>query len=549
MALPKLDIRSRRMGGAALLLALILANCRGDAPEPPRGGALEPGGTLRVALDLPTDLDPAATDDSYEASVIKQIFSGLLRWDDDLNIRPDIAESWIVSRDGQTYEFDLRSDARFHNGRPVTAEDFVYSFTRLLDPARVSPTIIQDYLHWIDGAPEYVAGTAEEVRGLTALGPHRLRIRLNSYYPSFLSVLCMDQARVVPREEVERGDGSAFAAAPVGVGPFRWVRRDDVAIVLARDPDYFGAPAFVDTLIFMHYPPDQGDRIPADLLAGRLDLVELRNTDIADLLGKAEVTVLRRPELSVEFLGLNVSRPPFDRRSVRRAVAMAMGRGDFERVAGVGYAAPVGFLPPGMIGYTPESKILAEDVEAARELLSAEGYGDGRPLRFEIVTASRGRHGALRDDVIRASLARAGIEVAVRYVDWDELSRLIDERNADAYLLSWVADLPDPDSFLYTLFSTRGTYNLCGYSEAEVDDMLDAGRGERNRERRLELYRQAERHILSDAPVIPLFNALNLLAFRNTVQGVEMSPIGLNGVPFARIRRVIPPQESTYAGL
>ena len=171
-----------------------------------------------MALEGFDGLDPAITDDAYEATVITQLFSGLVRADADLNVLPDVAQSWRISSDGLEYIFSLRECARFHNGRPITAPDFIYSFSRLLDPKSVSPGIIQDYLIIVDGAEEVAHGHTKTVRGLTAPDPYTLVIRLAKPYPSFLSVLCMDQAKVVPREEVERLGPAEFGRRPVGSG-------------------------------------------------------------------------------------------------------------------------------------------------------------------------------------------------------------------------------------------------------------------------------------------------------------------------------------------
>jgi hypothetical protein len=185
-----------------------------------------------MALEGFDGLDPAITDDAYEATVITQLFSGLVRADADLNVLPDVAHSWRISPDGLEYIFSLREDARFHNGRNITAEDFIYSFSRLLDQESVPPGIIQDYLIIVDGAEEVAKGHTKTVRGLIAPDPHTLIIRLAKPYPSFLSVLCMDQAKVVPREEVERLGGPSSAAAG-GLGPFRPALGRTVLILLA----------------------------------------------------------------------------------------------------------------------------------------------------------------------------------------------------------------------------------------------------------------------------------------------------------------------------
>jgi ABC-type transport system substrate-binding protein len=140
-----------------------------------------------------------------------------------------------------------------------------------------------------------------------------------------------------------------------------------------------------------------------------------------------------------------------------------------------------------------------------------------------------------RDSVFVESLARAWIEPEIRYVDWAELDRRLTELDADSFFIIWIADLPDPDSFLYTLFSGEGLYNMFAYADPVVDSLLAAGQKDRDMGQRQRLYRQAEQRILEDAPCVPLFNFMVTFAFQPEVRGVEMTPFGLSGIPMHRI--------------
>jgi ABC-type transport system substrate-binding protein len=488
-----------------------------------------------LALEAPTSLDPAVTEDVYTSAVVNQIFSGLLRFDSDLNLLPDVAQSWTISRDGREYTFTLREDARFHNGRIVTSEDFVYTFTRLFSP-EIPSRIIQDYLHLIDGVADYTAGTADTVRGLVAPDPTTLIIRLERPYPSFMSVLCMDQAKVVPREEVERLGLEEFGRQPVGSGPFRLASWDPgEGMTLVANPDYFGSPAYLDSVLIRHFPADQGQSEREAFRTGRLDVTEVNQNEADRLERGGACRTVRRLELSMEFLGFRTEGPPFDDPRVRRAITMALDREALKRTAGRGFETPMGILPPGMPGYTPRPKILPENPERARELLAEAGYGPQRPLRFDLYSSSRTPHAATRDSVISASLARVGIVANVRKVSWRELNHVIDNHLAPAFQITWIADLPDPDSFLFTLLSSEGTYNMLNYGNREVDSLLAAGRAATDPARRLDLYRRAEEKILLDAPLVPVFNVMVIYAFQPWVRGVEMSPFGLCSIPMEKI--------------
>ena len=191
-----------------LLIAVLLTILIGCQQEP-TGPAdkvqpeVRAGGAYRAALPWsPRTLDPAFSTDIYSVTLIQQIFDGLVQFDQNLNVVPALATSWKVSSDGLVYTFNLRSNANFHNGRQVTAEDFVYSFTRILDPKEESSAL--NFFQRVKGAAAYRNGESKEVVGLRAIDAYTLEITISEPFAPFLSVLAMSDGKVVPREEVER---------------------------------------------------------------------------------------------------------------------------------------------------------------------------------------------------------------------------------------------------------------------------------------------------------------------------------------------------------
>ena len=232
----------------------LAVGCR-DKEQPAEGQDKRPtsipryGGIYHKRLRLePITLDPVFITDTYAASVAQQVFDGLVQFDANLNVVPCIAKSWKASYDGLIWTFDLRQGVKFHHGREVSANDFVYTFTRFLHPRTASPRAW--LFERVQGAQEFLAGTAERVEGLQALDAYTLQITLSQPYAPFISILGMVQAQVVPREEVERL-GSAFGRQPVGTGPFRfvnWVAGEQ--IILEVNEEYFEGRPFLDHL---HY--------------------------------------------------------------------------------------------------------------------------------------------------------------------------------------------------------------------------------------------------------------------------------------------------------
>lgn len=532
----------------ALVLVLALgirglAGCTGDVDSTPLDGpaGAKPtyGGTFQLMIEPPGTFDPSLVDDVYESCIINQIYDGLLEFDVHLNPVPAIAREWTVSRDGLEYVFRLRNDVRFHNGRPVVARDFVYSLTRIFDPSRDDFGIAGPFLRKIDGVEDFVARRAASIRGLDAPDDTTLVVRLAAPYSSFLCALAMDQAKVVAREEIE-GRGADYDRHPVGTGPFLWREAvdlgEDPRIVLDANPDFRSGRPYLDRLVF-HTPRDYDVDMGAQaLVEGRVTLCDLPAAWRQRVASDPRFIVVQRPELSFSFLGFGTRHTPFDDVRLRQAVAHAIDR---KRIAGVdpsGRIEAVGILPPGMLGYSPEEKALTYDPEMAGRLLADAGYPGGRGLPpLEYHQANRGEAGRASDAILRENLAAVGIRVDFRFPGWDTFSEDIDGHRAPAFGLSWVADLPDPDTFLASLFLSGSPYNMFDYSNPAVDSLLAAGARARGGAERSELYREAERRILDDAPVIPLYNIENTFAVRADVHGLLITPFGLGNLCTERI--------------
>ncbi len=525
------------------LLALAAAGCTEMADSPDVGAPMiaEPrnGGRFTMMLEAPGTLEPGLVDDVYESCIMNQIHDGLLEFDTNLNPVPAIAREWSVSRDGREYVFSLRPDARFHNGRPVTAHDFVYTFTRIFAPGRVDHGLGGEYLSKILGVTDDCDQEAESIAGLVAVNDSTLKIVLEAPYGSFLSALAMDQTKVIAHEEVERW-GDEYGLHPVGSGPFvfREYIDDGVAprIVLAANEDYFNGRPYLDEIVF-HVPKDYNiDKGAEWLRSGRLSMCDISGSMRESFQNDVRFKLIRRPELSFSFFGVNQSMEPLSDVRVRRAIAHAINREKFQNLDPAGRIATVGILPPGMFGYSPEPKALAYDPDLARRLLAEAGYPGGKGLApVEHWQADRGEIGRLADENMKADLAEVGIDIQFTYVEWDEFDERLLAKTLPSYGLTWVADVPDPDSFLASLFATDGVYNLFEYSDPTVDSLLAVGGEMRSSMDRASLYRRAEKIILNDVPVIPLYHIANNYAVQVEVKDMSITPFGLGGLPLDKV--------------
>lgn len=498
-----------------------------ETPTPSPSGR---AGVLRLVAPPPETLDPALAGDLDSAQFVYKVFAGLVSLDEDLEVQPDLAEGWEVSADGRTYTFYLRKDARFHDGRPITADDVRYSLERACDPATGSP-VAEGYLADIVGVREKLRGQAEAIRGLEVLDEHTVRLTIDAPKAYFLSKLTYSTAFVVDRTQVETDPD--WLRHPNGSGPFRLREWTEERIVLEPSPYYPGPRPEVGQVVF--YTTVRG--VPVTMYEnGELDAVPVdgdqleRALDPANPLHQELQTV---PLLDTFYVGLNVRRPPFDDVKVRRAFAMALNRAGIVQVVLRGQAVLArGILPPGMPGYNPDLEGIPYDPEGARALLAESQYGG--PEGLPPLTLTTGGTGQMGEVLAEMWAEALGVDVQVEVpaagvgAEWSS-GRL------QMVLLGWIADYPDPENFLDLLFHSQSPQNDTGYHNPEVDRLLEAARAEPDPEKRFALYREAEEKIVADVPWIPLYHDTAHLLVKPYVEGLRMTPQGLYDLRGVRV--------------
>jgi peptide/nickel transport system substrate-binding protein/oligopeptide transport system substrate-binding protein len=536
---------SPRSFAAAILLgasALLAAGCE-DSQANPRSNLRAPavtpvrGGTFRMVLEAPSVIDPASVDSVYDALPVGQIFDGLVALDPGLNVIPALADTWTISRDGRVYTFHIREQVRFHDGTPLTAADVVYSIRRLLDPKRDKKSIAVSYLQVIDGAPAFLGAKSRNLPGLAAVDPHTVKITLARPYLSFLEVLTMDDLRVVPQHLLETAGEEAFRRSPVGTGPFRFVSRDASQLRLSANADYFGGAPYLDEVLIMFPRAGERDGGNARFIAGETEIVDPSSDALPRMLNDPSIEIHRFQELSVSFLGLNTGAPPLDDARVRRAIAMAIDRTALAAVASARRRDAQGILPPGLPGYSPAPKALAHDPEGARRLLAEIGYPGGRglkPITFYSAQSTASAT-AKTNEILKRNLADVGIQLDVRATSWSDLIAHIEDNDAPAFQLGWVADLPDPDTFLRTLFEPGGVGNYFSFLDKETAEALERGAYEMNPLERAKIYRELEQAILAKAPLVPLFHSVGMIASRKNVHGFKPGPLGIGSLDLEHV--------------
>jgi oligopeptide transport system substrate-binding protein len=509
----------------------VWAQDKGQAATPRYGGTYR-----RPLVNNPSTLDPALISDIYGFTVAQQIFDGLVQYDGSLTIIPAIAESWKATRDGLSWTFHLRKGVKFHNGREVTADDVIYSFTRILDP-KVKSKAAENFTK-LKGAKEFIEGRARTVQGLRAVDRYTLQIELAETSAPFVASLAIGYAKIVPREVVEEL-GSEFGSRPVGTGPFKFVHwKKDEEIVLEANQDYYAGRPFLDRLAYKVYPGAPWDKIFASFEKGGLEDTVIPGAELERVQENRRYQFVRRPMLGVRFFGFQTMQGPLNNRFVRQAINYAVDREANARDINKNrYKPGQGFLPPGTYGYDPQFRPYSFDPQRARALLVKAGYPGGKGLPvLQFWSSVKSPDIELEHEAIKRYLADVGIRVEFHYhTNWPEFKAMVQGGKLPIFRWGWFADLPEPDNFLYNLFHSRGPTNITSYHNPEVDRLLDRARAEQEYMKRVDLYREVERLIMEDAPIIPLSYYSYERLFQPYVQSIEVSALGDPYIPMRKI--------------
>lgn len=486
-----------------------------ESPDTTAATAPEGDGTLIAAQGAEPDrLDPHLTSAYASFQILENVYDTLVQPGDDLTMEPALAESWDVSDDQLTWTFTLREGVTFHNGRELVADDVVYSYERIMDPETAANNAFR----------------FASVESVTAPDDQTVEITLTRPTPNLLvNIGAFKGMAIIPQEIVE--DGS-IDSTPVGTGPFKFVSSSpDQGILLERNEDYWqeGLP-HLDEIRFVQIP-DATVKL-TNLQTGEVDWIDsVPPQNLADLEGDDSVVLERVPGGDYHYFALNQAREPFDNPDVRRAISMAIDRETIAEAAQFGAATPnQTAIPEGNFWYHDYSPFTSGDIEGAQELLEAAGVSD---LSIEFMVSSEFPETVTQAQVIASQLEALGVTVEISDVDFGTWLDRQGQGDFDAFMLSWIGNI-DPDDFYYAQHHTEGSFNFQGYSNPEVDQLLDDARVETDDAARKALYDQAVEMIVDDASYTYLYNPENIGAWAPHLEGYQVR--GDNAVRFVEAR-------------
>ncbi len=501
-----------------LVTTVLLAACGGrDTAD--EAGAATPDTASAILRrgngGEPGSLDPALAEDVHAFAILADLFEGLVTTDAAGRIIPGVADEWTVSNDGLEYRFTLRDDARWSNGDPVVAEDFVRAFRHVAAPQTPS-----SYAFLVAAIAGFEAVKADasplDTLGIEAPDEVSLLITLDRPAPYWLSILTM------PIASPRHADG-----VTVTNGAYTLEDRDALGVTrLVRNPHYH-ANASVSIDAVEYYPIVDELAELNRFRAGEIDLTHaIPPNQLANLYETMPDAVRVAPMLGLYYLAFDLSELPFSNPDLRQALSLAIDRAAVARVLGRGEVPAFGVVPPGVAGYEGTAYDWAgldatERIELAREAYARAGYSSDRPLSMTLLYDAGGVHESIAVAIADMWRQALGFEATLDKREWMYfLQARNDASDWQAMRFSWIGDFDDPATFL-DIFRSDNEQNLPGYQNPAYDGLLSRADGEQDHDVRRRLLRQAEAALLADYPIAPLYFYVSKHLVADRVRGYE----------------------------
>lgn len=497
-------------------------NHRLTEEKPPAYGDILVRGDIGDA----SNLIPLLASDTASHNIAGMVYNGLVKYDRDMNIVGDLAESWDISQKGLVITFHLRKGVKWHDGRPFTAADVLYTYQVTVDPK----------------TPTAYAGDFLKVKKAEAIDDYTFRA---TYDKPFAPALISWSSAILPRHLLAGKDitQSSLSRHPIGTGPYKfkeWVAGQK--IVLVSNPDYFEGQPYIDGRI-TRIIPDTATMF-LELRAqniGMMGLTPLQYTrQTENNLFQNNFNKYRYLSFAYTYMGYNLKNPLFVDKRVRQAISYAINKDEIISGVLLNLGKPAnGPYKPGTWAYNDQVKIYNYDPQKARELLRAAGWTtinqdgilekNGKPFTFEIVVNQGNETRQKCAEIIQRQLKEVGISVKIRVLEWSAfVTDFINKRRFDAVILGWTIPL-DPDA--YDVWHSSKTkpeeLNFISYNNPEVDEMLEKGRSTFDQKERKKYYDRFQEILAEDQPYTFLYVPEALVIINKRFRGIEPAPIGL----------------------
>jgi peptide/nickel transport system substrate-binding protein len=540
-------LRSDLVRFVLFIIFVLLAGCeQQQATVPAEGEAAKPayGDTfIEASIAEPNNLLPVLSSDSASSDINNKVYNGLIRYDKNLELEGELAESWEISEDNLSFTFHLRKGVTWHDGAPFTSADVLFTYQMYINPD-VPTSYAEDFL---------------QVAKAEALDDYTFRV---TYEKPYAPALESWGTSIHPKHLLEGQDvtKSPLSRSPIGTGPYRFVKWDaGEKIELTANPDYFEGKPYIRRIVYRVIPDTSTQFL--ELKAGNLDFMGLTpiqyktQTDAANFSRK--FNKYRYLSFSYTYLGYNLTKPLFQDKRVRQALSYAIDKQELIDgvLLGLGQAATGPYKPDTWV-YNSEVRRYEYDPEKSRALLAEAGWvdsdkdgvldKDGEKLAFTIVTNQGNDLRSKTAEIIQRRLKEVGITVEIRIVEWATfLKEFIFPGNFDATILGWSGG-PEPDQ--YNIWHSSKTapreLNFVKYSNKDVDDLLEKGRRTFAQAERKAIYDRFQEILAEEQPYTFLYVGEALPVVAKRFRGIEPSPAGIT---YNFIKWYVPKSEQKYS--
>lgn len=457
-------------------------------------------------------IDPQKTEGVPESNVIRDMFEGLVIQDGEGNIIPGVADTWETT-DNKTFIFHLRNDAKWSNGDPVTAEDFVFAWQRAVDPATASPYATYLKMATIKNAEAIINGTADKsALGVQAIDAHTLKVELDASVPYFIQMAAHTTMMPVNKKVVEKwGDDWTKPEHIVSNGAFKldqWVINE--RMVLVRNTEYWdNKDTILDKVVYL--PIENQVSAMNRFLAGEVDMTyEVPNQQFKSLKKQYPETIKNPGYLCTYYYGFNTKKKPFDDVRIRQALSYAIDRDVITRILlGQGQKPAYALTPDVTAGFTAELPDYAkltqkQKIEKAKELLNEAGFDSNHPLTFNLLYNTSENHKKLAIAIASMWKKSLGVHVTIENQEWKTYLDNRREGNYDVMRAGWCGDYNEASTFLSVLRSDNSSNDMF-YDNKQYDEALDKALAATDDKVRNRYYQKAETFLATDMPLAPIY--------------------------------------------
>jgi len=493
----------------------------------------------------PESLDPSISTGVPESFIQMDIFEGLVHPGPDGTLRAGVAESWEVSQDGLTYTFKLRPNAVWSDGKPLIAQDFIYSWQRILDPATASNYA---FILWpIRNAEAITKGEMPKDKlAVEAIDEHTLKVTLKAPTAYFLQMLMHHAAYPVPGHVVEKFKAEWTRPGNiVSNGAYmvqEWVPQGHIKAV--KNPKFRNAAEVqIDTVNY--YPIEEYGTELKQFRAGELHATyDVPQEQIPWLEQNMAAQFHNSPYFGTYYYAINVTREPFKSNTkLRHALGMAIDRDILIKQITKGGELPAyGWVPPGVPGYE-QSQVewgswdQKKRVAEAKKILAEAGFDKGNPLKVEILYNTNDNHKKIAIAIAGMWKQNLGVEATLRNEEWKVYLQSRNKKQFEVLRAAWIGDYVDPYSFLELLRGDIGEQNPAGYDNAKYDEATDKAANETDSKQRFALLSEAEKTLLADMPIIPIYFYTQQHIVSDAVKGWQDNLMDFHPTQYLRVEK------------